>query len=237
MTVNAMRRGMNKPQRIRIPFTCPRCGEQGAIRVQKLDRSIRCKVCDATFHLNRRFEVVVGSPTVEAPFVALRPAADFRGGLLPVWVRQLQREATPLRATVAAFAAVTVAAIAYFTFFRAPHDELPTTLSGRLKLFVENWVENDIHEIRRLTDPNLTGSVDAWWKLSKRNLAGVSRLDGLEYDVLFENRREGMATTMISKPGGDRNAGLVLFWKLQNDDTWRFDPERSANETGRRDSN
>jgi hypothetical protein len=34
---------------------------------------------ESTFHLNRRFEVVVGSPVVEAPLVPIRSASNFRG--------------------------------------------------------------------------------------------------------------------------------------------------------------
>jgi hypothetical protein len=63
----------------------------------------------------------------------------------------------------------------------------------------------------------------------------VTRVEDFEHAVLFENRRDRIATTMISIPGGGRNAGLVLFWKLQKDESWLFDPDRSVRESGRRD--
>jgi hypothetical protein len=228
--------GMDKPQRIKIPFTCPRCGESGAIRVNKLDRSIRCKICDTVFHVDRRLEVAVGSPQPEPPPYQIRAGAHFRGDLSPRWVRRLRRWMTPARSAASVAVTVIACLLAWLSWLHLDRSSLPTTLSGRLKIFAENWVENDIQEIRRLTDPQLTQFVDSWWKLSKRSLGGIKHIDGLEATILFENRREKIATAAISAAGdSSRDGALILFWKLQPDGTWLFDPKASIRDSGRRD--
>src|SRR5262245_57230603 len=201
---------MEKPQRIKIPFTCPRCGESGAIRVNKLDRSIRCKICDTVFHVDRRLEVAFGSPQPEpTPYVA-RSGKQFRGDLSPRWVRRIRRWMTPVRSAAIGAVVIVLGLVIWFSWPRFDRASLPTTLAARLKYFAQNWVENDIHEIRNLTDPELTSFVDSWWKLSKKSLGNIKQLEGLDATVLFENRREKIATTVMAAKGDTSRDGALI---------------------------
>ncbi len=240
-----------------LPVTCPKCGFEGKVKIQKLDRSFTCRQCRRVFHLSLEGEVLgqrqagLAVDSHDAYVKANRES----------WIIK-KFDAIPRPIKFGAVGAIVLGAIYWLVVtLSAPKVVIPESLDERAILFARAVVRNDLATVKKLTWSESFKKAQEWVK-SVRQSDWPTTLTDNDINVRVADKfrntiRSNMATSdaecdaglelVIQLPGatasapasGASNAGsqsglpstqLLTFWKQKSTLEWRFDGERTARE-------
>jgi tetratricopeptide (TPR) repeat protein len=141
-----------------LPVSCPCCGTQGAIRLQKMDHLHVCRRCSRSFRVDASGGLSEVVRTKEGRWLDRR---SHEKGARRAWMLRL----AAFRLFPAAVVLVVLGLLTVRLAARArPPAEtpLPEELMARVELFTRAWLKNDNRMLRRLVVPGEERNVYRW---------------------------------------------------------------------------
>jgi hypothetical protein len=215
------------PSNHSIAVRCPRCGETGSVRWDRLDRILSCRGCSRWYRVHRNGTLVEVVSTADGRWKEKTAHdATARGQSLRRW----SRRTVPL-------AALMLVMGAFFLLGRkttsAPPEELPRELKPRVELFVQAWLARDIPGMKQFTAATHERAVYSWYKKNQPPRRSDGSEDGVKFgaiDVDVKNvpggdkrARVDIHVREIASASGKNEVRLTLLWE-ETGDAWYFVP-------------
>lgn len=231
-----------------IPMSCPNCGKQGEVPLDRLNSRLKCRKCGTMFYMDHTGSIVLGDPNDpkqgrrRKKAEASGPAIDFDFDLR----RMLRDIPKPVR--VGVLALVIVAAVGYGASSVMGSLGTPTDVKGRSALVADLFVDNKLAELQAMAKPGTAEDLAKWHEAMrpKLNFEGARRSRGdvaTDGAIMNEGASEawGFGTLAVVNPApstasgsrsddGPKNAlSLSLFWSRENGE-WLLDGTRCLQE-------
>ncbi|WP_169978034.1 hypothetical protein [Tautonia rosea] len=229
-----------------IPMSCPNCGSQGEVPLDRLNSRLKCRKCGTMFYMDETGSIVLGDPN--DPKKGRRrkkaesgPAIDFDFDVR----RMIQDIPKPVR--IGVLALVVVAAVGYGASSVLGSLGTPTDVKGRSALVADLFVDNKLAELQALAKPGTGDDLAKWHETMrpKLNYEGARRSRGdvaTDGAIMNEGSSEAWSfgTLAVVRPDptsggaasddGPKNAlSLSLYWTRENGE-WLLDGSRCLQE-------
>ena len=232
-----------------IPMSCPNCGRQGEVPLDRLNCRLKCKKCGTMFYMDETGSIVLGDPNDPKGRRAKKADA---GPAVDLDFAQMIRD-IPKPVRIGALALAIVATLGYGVTTLVGSIGAPDDVQGRSAYAAELFVDNKIDQLRKLAKEGTDDDLVKWHELMrpKLNYNGPrkSRRDVLTGGEVM-NQSGGSAwsyaTLAVVNPqppaapsatGSQADApqnslSMSLYWTRQNGQ-WVIDGTRTFNEASR----
>jgi hypothetical protein len=241
-----MARPTNKDLLEYVPVNCPACSTEGFIRVDRLNRGLVCKRCQARFYIDHTGARVLGEPPAGAVVTHRKmgdpnPSAAERA-IARWWqwsAAQLNRLPRPVRIAVLAVPLLLIVAGTGVWVSREPDATLPESLQERARMIGQGFGRGDTTPISQLAERG-TGRAGRKWLDGYRPPTWGDEQPPetpiqVEVNVLFQNtmKKDARVVLLVFKPAGAIDAmapphiELITYWTLDDDGLWYLDGKRT----------
>jgi hypothetical protein len=166
-----------------IPMSCPNCGSQGEVPLDRLNSRLKCRKCATMFYMDETGSIILGDPNdpkaIKRRKKAERggPALDFDFNIGKM-IRDIPR---PVRLGVLGLAVL--AAVGFGVSALMASLSMPEDVEGRTAYLGPLFVDNELARLRELAAPGTADDLATWHSTMrpKLNYEGPRRSGG---DVL-----------------------------------------------------
>ncbi|RUL86172.1 hypothetical protein [Tautonia sociabilis] len=231
-----------------IPMSCPNCGSQGEVPLDRLNSRLKCRKCGTMFYMDETGQIVLGDPNAPRKNGRRAHAKQAGPGLdvdldLSRMVRDLPK---PVR--IGALGLAILVAIGYGVSTLLASIGLPKDVEGRTKYVGELFVDNKVDDLRALATPETADDLVRWHEETRPDLAfegpRVDQNDVSTSAVVMDSSdtaaQSFVSLLVTNAPPVPRGAAtidegpqskltLVLYWK-KSGDQWLVDGARTLQE-------
>lgn len=181
-----------KSQRLALDFVCPKCGTEGWIPVDRLDRQFQCKNCNALLYTDVSGGLLIGDLS-QLP----QPSPDFVPLERDLLDRTIDRwKALPRLVRIAVAVAASCLLVALVRWVAAA-PELPPTLRERGMFVGEAFANEDYRRLRAITAPGGADDLSRWMdQVRPRFYRGRIRRVWVKVDIQQQDKKAGKATML-----------------------------------------
>lgn len=219
-------------------ISCPKCGAQGQVRIDHMDRGMACKQCKAQFYIDTTGQCALGTPALKKdPSSKGRPQHAAPLTRRAKWQRFARDrwQRLPQWGKIASAAVPLLLLAAGIVGWAAKGGiELPLRLIDRGRLLGEYVARNNESGIDRLAASGTSGAAEEWFA-QKRPAGWMKDVPAdmpvrADVEVVFQSDGKGEACLklLVRKPSGAAGSELELitFWS-KTDDQWLLDGKRT----------
>jgi hypothetical protein len=230
-----------------VPVNCPTCGNEGFIRIDRLNRGLGCRKCGAKFFIDHTGTRVVGEPPAgrtdlveQPPWMRNRRNAWADRFFRPVFNRFL-RLPRWARLSALGLPVLLLAAASLAWAIREPPPPTPPGLADRAAIVGQAFGRGDTGPISDLAVRG-TGRAARDWVEQRRPPAWGGETDEdapvrVQTQILTQDNRKGQATVVLVvdrpttvPPVGESpsEVELVTLWVQNDDGEWELDCKQTA---------
>ncbi len=233
-----------------VNVVCPRCQAKGKVNWDRLDRLLCCSVCESWYKLSASASLVEVRPPAQRLEVAVRtsfsewrghqillpqPMLKFKTRLRNVRPREWLARLTGWQSSAMLLSSLAVALLVGYAMTQwissvdaSPLEPLPAELNDRAPLLAHAWLEGDLPQMLRLTEPGRDRELRRWLKKTPPPVAESSRRQSLVEVASVQRTANAAATVtlnirLVDVSGASSDAVQRQIW-VQRRGTWYFLP-------------